>query len=270
MQPRLYRVSRRRREIADTCTLDLEPADGAPIPAFAPGQFSMLYVFGVGEVPISISGDPKAAARLVHTVRGVGAVSRGLCSLKKGDMLGVRGPYGSRWPVADSPGKDLIIVAGGIGLAPLRPVLYQLLAQRERAGKVILLYGARSPRDILYPRELERWKSAGVEVQVTVDRSAPTWSGHVGVVTALIPRLTFDPENALAMVCGPEVMMRFTIAELNQQGVTDDRIFVSMERNMKCGIGFCGHCQFGPSFICRDGPVFAFNRVRDLFSLREV
>jgi len=270
MQPRLYRVTRVRREIRDTCTLDMEPADGSPIPGFTPGQFNMLYVFAVGEVPISISGSPQAGNQLVHTVRAVGAVSRRICSLKKGDLLGVRGPYGSHWPVAESSGKGLIIAAGGIGLAPLRPVLYQVQAQRESFGQVILLYGARSPSDILFPRELERWKLAGVEVKVTVDRSAAGWSGPVGVVTSLIPRLTFDPLNAVAMICGPEVMMRFTIVQLNQRGVTDDRIFISMERNMKCGIGFCGHCQYGPSFICQDGPVLPFSRVRNLFGVREV
>ena len=230
----------------------------------------MLYVFGIGEVPISISGNPEVDDRLVHTVRAVGAVSRGICSLKKGNMLGVRGPYGSHWPVAESLDEDLIIVAGGIGLAPLRPVLYQVQAQRQRFGKVILLYGARSPSDVLYLRELEQWRAAGVEVQVTVDRSAEGWRGHVGVVTGLIPTLNFDRLNAVAMICGPEVMMRFTIAELNKLDVTDDRIFISMERNMKCGIGFCGHCQYGPSFICQDGPVFPFSRVRNLFSIREV
>jgi NAD(P)H-flavin reductase len=266
----LYRVSRARREIRDTWTLDLEPANGSPIPEFAPGQFSMLYVFGVGEVPISISGSPQDGNKLVHTVRGVGAVSRRICSLKKGDTLGVRGPYGSHWPVTESPGKDLFIAAGGIGLAPLRPVLYQVLAQRESFGQVVLLYGARSPSDILFPRELERWKSAGVEVQVTVDRGATGWSGPVGVVTTLIPRLTFDPLNTVAMVCGPEIMMRYTITQLVQRGVTEERIFISMERNMKCGIGLCGHCQYGPSFICQDGPVFPFSLVRNLFSIREV
>lgn len=280
MQPTLYRVTRVRREIRDTYTLDMEPTDGLPIPDFAPGQFNMLYVFGVGEVPISISGNPnggnpnggnpKVGDKLVHTVRSVGAVSRGICALKKGDMLGVRGPFGSHWPVAESPGKDLIIAAGGMGLAPLRPVLYHVLAQRENFGKVILLYGARSPSDILYSRELERWQMAGVEIQVTVDRSAEGWNGHVGVVTGLIPRLTFDRRNAVAMICGPEIMMRFTIAELNNLDVADDQIFISMERNMKCGIGLCGHCQYGPSFICQDGPVFPFSRVRNLFSVREV
>lgn len=272
MQPSLYRVTRVRREIRDTYTLDMEPADGTPIPEFASGQFNMLYVFGVGEVPISISGNPKAGDKLVHTVRAVGAVSRAICSLKKGDMLGVRGPYGSHWPVVESSGsgKDLIIAAGGIGLAPLRPVLYQVLTRLKSFGKVNLIYGARSPGDILFSRELERWRRAGVEVQLTVDRSAAGWGGHVGVVTGLIPRLNFDPLNAVAMICGPEVMMRFTIAEFNQRGVTDDRTFISMERNMKCGIGLCGHCQYGPSFICQDGPIFPFSQVRNLFSIREV
>lgn len=270
MQPRLYRVNRTRREIRDTWTLDLAPADGAPIPGFTPGQFNMLYVFGVGEVPVSISGSPQDGNQLVHTVRAVGAVTRRICTLKKGDTLGVRGPYGSHWPVTESAGEDVIVAAGGIGLAPLRPGLYQVLARRESFGRVILLYGARSPQDILYRRELERWKSAGVEVQVTVDRGATGWTGPVGVVTTLIPRLTFDPLNTVAMVCGPEIMMRHTITQLVQQGVGEERIFISMERNMKCGIGFCGHCQYGPSFICQDGPVFPFSRVRNLFGIREV
>lgn len=270
MRPQPYRVTRVRRETHDTYTLEMEPADGPQATGFAPGQFNMLYVFGVGEVPISISGSPVRTGSLVHTVRAVGAVTRGICRLKRGDVLGLRGPFGSHWPLEESQGEDVVIVAGGIGLAPLRPVIYSILAQRERFGRVILLYGARTPADILYPGELERWRLADVDAHVTVDRGAEDWRGNVGVVTTLIPKSTFDRLNTVAMICGPEIMMRFTIAELNKLNVTDDRIFVSMERNMKCGIGFCGHCQYGPSFICKDGPVFPFSRVRSLFGIKEV
>jgi len=267
--PRLYQISRVRRETHDVYMLDLEPADGSPVPEFSPGQFNMLYVFGIGEVPISISGGPTRDGSVVHTVRAVGAVSRAICALRKGAMLGLRGPFGSHWPVQESQGDDILLVAGGIGLAPLRPALLSILAQRERFGKVILLYGARTPADVLYSRELSRWARAGVDVRVTVDRGAESWKGNVGVVTSLIPRLTFDRLNTAAMICGPEIMMRFTIGELSKLDITDERIYVSMERNMKCGIGLCGHCQYGPSFICKDGPVFAFSRVKSLFGVKE-
>jgi len=271
MFPRPYRVHRVTKETSDTFTLELLPEAGHAGFAFAAGQFNMLYVCGIGEVPISISGDPGVPQALVHTTRAVGAVTKGMEELKKGDSIGIRGPFGTNWPVAEAEGNDVVFVAGGIGLAPLRPALYQVLASRERFGRVVLLYGARTPEDILYRKQLKEWRAdLGLEVHVSVDRATRDWRGNVGVVTTLIPRVPFDPYNTVAMVCGPEVMIRYTVMELERRGVAQENIHVSLERNMKCGIGFCGHCQHGPNFVCKDGPVFPFSRVRDLMNQREV
>jgi NAD(P)H-flavin reductase len=271
MLPKPYRVQRVRQDTYDTFTLELQSANSANGFQFNAGQFNMLYVFGVGEVPISISGDPAKPATLVHTTRAVGTVTKAMRKLKRGDMLGVRGPFGTHWPVEEAIGNDAVIVAGGIGLAPLRPALYKVLAQREKFGKVVLLYGTRSPADILYRHELEHWRARlDLEVHVTVDRATSAWRGNVGVVTTLIPKAPFDPRNTVAMVCGPEIMMRFTMLELQKRGVPAENIFLSMERNMKCAVGFCGHCQFGPTFICKDGPVFRYDRIKDLFAKREI
>jgi len=262
------RVTRVRREMQGVTTLELTPAFAF---AFVPGQFNMLYMFGFGEVAISLSGDPAEDLRIVHTVRAVGAVSQAIARLRRNDVIGVRGPYGSYWPVFDSEGSDVVIVAGGLGLAPLRPVIYRVLAHRERYGRIVLLYGARGPADILYRRELEAWRRRlDVDIIVTVDHAAADWQGNVGVVPALIGRAPIDPNHTVAMVCGPEIMMRFSIDALRQRGLGTDRIFLSMERNMKCAIGFCGHCQFGPAFVCRDGPVFRFDRIAPFFNIREI
>ncbi len=271
MLPRLYRVLGRHRETRDTLTLEVASATRGGGTAFAPGQFNMLSVIGVGEVPISISGDPAAEKRLAHTVRAVGAVTQALGDLRNGQIIGVRGPFGTAWPVEDAVGADVVIVAGGIGLAPLRPALYRLLAGRERYGRIVLLYGARTPQDLLYARELERWRGRmDLDVGVTVDAAAGGWRGNVGVVTTLIPRAPFDPANAVAFVCGPEVMMRFTVRELQTRGVPDDRLYLSLERNMQCAVGLCGHCQYGPVFVCRDGPVFRYDRIARFFRVREI
>lgn len=271
MLPTLYRVQRVCQEIAETFTLELEPADGSDIPAFASGQFNMLYIFGVGEIPISISGDLVRPRPLVHTIRAVGAISRALQRLKPGEMLGVRGPFGSHWPVDQAVGRDVVIAAGGIGLAPLRSTVYQLLTRREQYGRVIVLYGARTPEDILYRHELEHWRGQlNMDVLVTVDRATSTWRGSVGVITKLIPSAPFDPNQTIAFLCGPEIMMRFTAAGLEARGVSAAQIFVSLERNMKCAVGFCGHCQYRPYFVCRDGPVFQYTRVRELLTRREI
>ncbi len=271
MLPRLYRVQRVRREIPDTFTLELEPEEGVDIPPFACGQFNMLYVFGVGEIPVSISGDPARRRPLVHTTRAVGTVSKAMRELKAEEVIGVRGPFGSHWPIEGAMGKDIVIVAGGIGLAPLRSVMYQIVSLRAKYGKVVLLYGARTPEDILYRRELEQWRAHfDLEVYVTVDHATGAWRGSVGVVTRLVPRAPFDPQNTVAMVCGPEIMMRFTAAELEKRGVATEHIFVSMERNMKCAVGLCGHCQYGPHFVCKDGPVFQYSRVQHLLVKGEI
>ena len=271
MLPQRYRIQRVHREIPDTFTLELEPEDGVDIPQFATGQFNMLYVFGVGEIPISISGDMAKRKPLIHTTRAVGTVSKAMSELKTNDVIGVRGPFGSYWPIKQAEGKDVVIAAGGIGLAPLRSVMYHILSHREKYGKAVLLYGARTPEDILYRHELEQWRAQfDLEVDVTVDRATGSWRGSVGVVTRLIPRASFDPNNTIAMVCGPEIMMRFTAADLEKRGVALENIYVSMERNMKCAIGMCGHCQYGPNFVCKDGPVFQYSQIQGLLSKREV
>jgi NAD(P)H-flavin reductase len=268
--PQPYRVDRVRREAGDIVTLELVPQTGE-LPAFEPGQFNMLYVFGIGEVAISMSGDPADQTRYMHTVRNVGAVSGAITRLAAGDTVGVRGPFGSGWPGEAVESNDVMMVAGGLGLAPLRPAIYQVLAHRERYGRVVLLYGTRSPGDILYRAEMERWRRRlDVDIVVTVDHANPTWHGNVGVVPKLISRAGFDPHNTIAMVCGPEVMMRFTAIALQGAGLPSDRIYLSMERNMKCAIGLCGHCQFGPSFICKDGPVLGYDRLADLLAVREI
>jgi NAD(P)H-flavin reductase len=271
MLPRAFRVTATRRESYDTFTLDLVPADGGAPIAFAPGQFNMLYAPGVGEVPISISGDPGEPGVLVHTLRRVGAVTAAFGRLGRGALVGVRGPYGTSWPVARAAGRDVVLVAGGIGLAPLRPALYALLARRAEYRRVVLLYGARTPRDLLFRRELERWRARlDLAVEATVDHATEGWHGHVGVVTTLVRRAGFDPHHTAAMVCGPEVMMRFTARELERRGVAADSVFVSMERNMKCAVGLCGHCQLGPVFVCKDGPVFPLDRIGRFLDLWEV
>jgi NAD(P)H-flavin reductase len=271
MVPASFRVTDRVQETADTWTLDLKPRQERALPDFAPGQFAMLYAFGVGEVPISVSGDLTARGSLKHTIRAVGAVSSALCKTAPGREVGVRGPFGSAWPVKHAEGADMVLVAGGIGLAPLRPVIYQLLANRERYGNVVILYGGRSPAELLYPEELEHWRGRfDVQVEVTVDGAPADWRGRVGVVTKLVPLADFDPARAIALICGPEVMMRFTAAALQERGLAKERIHVSMERSMHCAIGLCGHCQLQHLFVCKDGPVFTLDAIEPLLTVREL
>jgi NAD(P)H-flavin reductase len=265
MVPASYRVARRRQETHDSWTLELEPV-GAELAPLASGQFAMLYAFGKGEVPISVSRLPQ-----IHTIRAVGSVSAALCELRRGDVVGVRGPFGTAWPVEAAEGADVVVLAGGIGLAPLRPAIDHVLAHRERYGEVVVLYGGRSPEELLYTAELERWRGRfDVQVEVAVDQAAGGWRGRVGVVTTLVPRAEFDPGHTVAMLCGPEVMMRFGVATLQERGVAAERIHVSLERSMKCAIRMCGHCQLGPEFICHDGPVFTWDRVEPLLRVREL
>lgn len=271
--PHPYQVVSRRADTADTVTFELLN-DSGPLAVFAPGQFAMLTAYGIGEVPISLSGivaSPDARThRLVHTLRSVGAVTRALHATQAGGVIGVRGPFGTPWDLAAAAGHDVVIVAGGIGLAPVRPVLQAVLADRDGYGEVVLLVGARTPADLLYTDELRGWAAAGVQVGVTVDQPDDGWTGQAGVVTALIPQARFDPGRAVAIVCGPEVMMTFTARALIGRGVPAARIQVSLERNMRCGMGWCGHCQLGPLLICRDGPVIDYGRAEPLLAVGEL
>jgi NAD(P)H-flavin reductase len=257
--PTPFRVVERRQDTADTWTLELEPRL-----SFAPGQFTMLSAGGAGEVPISISGDT-TGDRLVHTVRAVGLATGAICAAEPGRVLNVRGPFGIPWPTATVEGADVVIVAGGIGLAPLRPAILHVVANAHRYGRVVVLYGARSPDQLLYPDQLAEWGAA-----VIVDTADGDWTGQVGVVTKLIDRATFDAENAVAMLCGPEVMMRFAVPALAARGVSPEHTYVSLERNMQCGIGQCGHCQLGPTLICRDGPVYRWSDVERWLAVSEL
>ena len=270
MVPLPYRVVERRQENLDTVTLALASAGSEPTIRFLPGQFSMLYVFGVGEAPISVSGDASRMDRVVHTTRAVGAVSKAICAMKPGDMVGYRGPFGTPWPLEQAAGRDLLIVAGGIGLAPLRPAICEALRTPERYGSINILIGARTPGDLLFTGEYERWRSLGAKVLVTVDVAGEIWTGDVGVVTGLVPHAEFRPHRATAMVCGPEIMMRFSANALRDAGMIDNDIFLTMERNMKCAIGLCGHCQYGSDFVCADGPVFALSRISNRLFIPEI
>lgn len=269
MLPVVVRVRDHRSETRDSYTLTLEPPVGWP--AFQAGQFNMLYAFGVGEAPISVSGDAEeSGAGIRHTIRAVGPVTQALGKLRPGDSVGLRGPFGSAWPLEAARGHDVVFVSGGIGLAPLRPAIYHVLRHRADYGRLVLLHGARTPDDLLFADELQTWRRRpDFQALLTVDAASPVWTGAVGAVTQRFPQAVFDPKHALGMMCGPETMMRFAIHEFEKFGMTHDQLFVSLERNMQCAVGFCGHCQFGPSFVCMDGPVFRFDRVEPFFNVRE-
>jgi NAD(P)H-flavin reductase len=269
MVPAAFRVVDRRQDTSDTCTFELASGDGDGL-TFAPGQFTMLAARGAGEVPISISGDQARPDVLVHTVRAVGPATRAICAARPGDVLSVRGPFGRPWPVDEVQGADVVVATGGIGLAPLRPAILRLLERSECYGRLTLLYGARTPDQMLYPNELDEWAQRGMDVHVTVDSAGPEWLGHVGVVTRLVRRAALDPARTVAMLCGPEIMMRFTVAALSESGISHDRVHASMERNMQCGIGHCGHCQLGPTLVCRDGPVYPWSALAPWIAIREL
>jgi NAD(P)H-flavin reductase len=226
----------------------------------------MLYLPGIGEVPISICGISRDGRAVEHAIRSVGAVTAALTKLRPGESVGVRGPFGNGWPLDDSEGCDLLIIAGGIGLAPLRPAIQA--AARRKGGRVIVLYGARSPEDLLFRRDLAAWSRQGVEASVIVDRAGSGWRGRIGLVTELIAPARPDPTRTQAWLCGPEIMMRFCINELQRLGLK--RIYLSLERNMKCGVGHCGHCQLGELFVCKDGPVVSYDLASDLMAVEEL
>ncbi|HTW08828.1 MAG TPA: FAD/NAD(P)-binding protein [Acidimicrobiales bacterium] len=256
--PVVFRVAARHQETSDVVTLALE---GGPF-SFGPGQFNMLTAFGVGEVPISISSPP-GYRHLLHTIRQVGPVTTALCAAPLGAPIGVRGPFGTDWGIDDFAHADAVVVAGGIGLAPLRgavAMLVQRMGLPTGPRRVVVLVGARSPDQLIFRDDLQAWARQGAEVGVTVDLAGPHWQGNVGLVTQLVPAAGFDPTRAMALVCGPEVMMRFAVQALIERGVlpASIRLRISLERNMQCGSGLCGHCQLGPYMLCRGGPVVSF------------
>ncbi|WP_019627738.1 FAD/NAD(P)-binding protein [Thioalkalivibrio sp. AKL10] len=273
MAPGPWRIHSVRRDVAsnEVFSWTLYPEPGVePGAAPAPGQFNMLYLFGVGEVPISVSAITDDGG-IVHTIRAVGSVTRAMQDLEAGAVVGLRGPFGTAWPLEQARGRDLVLVAGGIGLAPLRPVIHAALQRRSEFGRMVVCYGARSPGDMIFRDELDAWAERDdVDLRITVDRGTAAWRGDVGVVTQLVDRGGFDRRNTLAMTCGPEVMMRFTASALERRGLKPEDIYVSMERNMRCAVGFCGHCQIGAHFVCRDGPVFPYPVMEPAFRVREL
>jgi len=271
MTPVRYRVCSAVTENADSITLGLRPEREA-LPPPAPGEFMMLYAFGVGEIAISVSGDPSITdGTITHTIRSVGAVSAALCAAEPGSTIGVRGPFGTSWGLREAAGRDLIIVAGGVGLAPLRPVVLGALADRERYGRGVVIAGARTQEDFLYREELQAWRSdPRMETYLTVDVPARGWSGEVGFVTEPLHQMTFQPDRTTAFLCGPEPMMRSSAAVLAAKKIAAQNIRVSLERNMQCGMGWCGHCQLGPLLLCRDGPVVGYDVARPLLEVEEL
>jgi NAD(P)H-flavin reductase len=269
MVPVRYRVVERLVETHDSATLTLEPVDEA-LPAFTPGQFTMLYARGVGEIAISISGDAAANhGRLTQTIRDVGAVSRALHDAAPGTVIGVRGPFGRGWSVDNAVGNDIVIVAGGVGLAPLRPVILWALAHHESFGRITVIAGARKPSEFLFRDQLAQWGTRPeLDLELTVDSPAAGWSGAVGFVTEPLARLPIDPSRTVAFLCGPEPMMRFSADVLMRRGMAATDIRVSLERNMKCGVALCGHCQLGPLLLCNDGPVVTWDVAAPLMKVR--
>ena len=271
LAPAPYVVRSQMAETGDTHTLVLSPANGRSVSPALPGQFNMLYVFGVGEAAISASGDPSDSSALVHTVRNAGPITAALAQSPPGQTIGVRGPYGRGWPLDQAKGRDVVLMAGGLGLPPLRPALYELLSHRSDYGRIEVIYGARTPKDLVYYDQIQQWRQrTDLRFQVTVDAADRTWYGDVGLVTARIPDTRFDPGNTVAFLCGPEIMMKYAARDLEARGIPRSSMWLSMERNMKCAVAVCGHCQFGPAFVCRDGPVFRYDVVRDWLATREL
>ncbi len=271
LRPRWTEITKVVPEIPGVATYQLRFVDKVDRDTytFEAGQFNMLYVPGFGEAPISVASSPVDLPTVWHTVRFVGNVTRAFSQLKTGDVVGLRGPFGKPWPLRQLEGKDLFIACGGIGLPPLRPVLYHVMQNRAKYGKVTLLYGARTPNELMYTAEHEAWRKADIAVEVTVDRGDAGWTGRVGVVPMWFYNFRIDPKTSAVLTCGPEIMIRYVIFEALARRVPVDDIHVSLERNMKCGQGSCGHCQVGPYFVCKDGPVFPFRDLQPYFNLEE-
>ncbi len=230
-----------------------------------PGQFVEVSIFGFGEAPISISSSPTRKPGFELTVRRVGRLTEKMHTLQPGAQIGIRGPFGNGFDVNYFKGKDVLFVAGGIGLAPLKSLIEYTLDERDQFKRIIILYGTKNPSEILYPAEIEAWKERGdVEFHMTVDRADASWKGKVGVITTLIPPLDLDVENTIAAIVGPPIMYKFVVMALKAKRLPDANMFLSLERRMKCGVGKCGHCQINNSYVCQDGPVYHFPRIKEL------
>ena len=261
--PHLATIRSIKKEVAGVQTYELEFADRQTAAGFRfqPGQFNILYLPGIGEVAISMSSDPGVPETIAHTIRAAGNVTQALARKQVGEQLGVRGPFGTSWPMDACRKQDVLIACGGIGLAPLRPALYHILRHRSDYGRVILLYGARTPNDLLFADEYEYWRDKGIEVEVTVDIGESDWRGNIGVVPVLFYRMRVNPAHTRLLTCGPEIMIRFVIFEALARRLKPEQIYLSMERNMSCAMGLCGRCQVGPMFVCKDGPVFTYRQM---------
>lgn len=269
MVPQPFRIARVIREIDGVFTWRLKPLDGAPF-HYRPGQFNMVTQFGVGEIPVSISGDCREPDTLVHTIRAVGPVTEAMQALRAGAVVGIRGPFGRPWPIDAAVGSDVIFVTSTIGLAPLRPLIHEVLHRRQDFGKVVICYGTRGVDDIMFEADLHAWRARfDTNVHLTVHSAPSGYRGRVGGVAAAIRAARIDGPSTVAFVCRSEALTRQAVNTLGERGVTPDRVWVTLERNMKCGIGLCGHCQFGPSFMCKDGPVYRFDEIEALYSVRE-
>jgi anaerobic sulfite reductase subunit B len=256
-------------ELDDVRTLHVAPVDGDPAP-FEPAQCGMVGLPGLGEAPLSISSDPDDHDHHAYTIRSVGPITAGLVALTPGDQLIVRGPFGNVWPISNAEGGDVLVVAGGIGLAPLRSLVLRLATHRDRYGRVALVIGARAADRLLYGGEYDEWRARGIDVHVTVDIASASWRGAVGLVTTLVEPLALRWPMTTAFVCGPDEMMHHLAAQLLALGVDPTRIQLTLERNMQCGNGLCGHCQLGPMIVCRDGPVVSYATIGHAHRIKEL
>jgi NAD(P)H-flavin reductase len=236
---------------------------------FAPGQFNMLYLYGVGEVPISIVSDPEDDTLYDHTIRVVGRVTRALAELKQGDRIGVRGPFGRGWPLAEAKGRDVVIVTGGLGCAPVVSVINYVLRRREQFGRLVIMQGVKHACDLIWRERYEQWsKLPNTDVYVAADQGGQGWPFREGLVTSMLGEARLDPKRSTVMMCGPEGMMQAVARDLVGRGFAETDLWLSMERNMQCGQGLCGHCQLGGKFVCKDGPVFSYDEIKPLLAAR--
>jgi NAD(P)H-flavin reductase len=269
--PREAEVVERRQESPTIFTLRLRltnPAEHAAY-RFTPGQFNMLYLYGVGEIPISIVSDPEDERLFDHAIREVGRVTRGFAKLQDGDRIGIRGPYGHGWPLRQAEGQDLLIVTGGLGCAPVVSVINYAMRRRGRFGRLTIMQGVKHADDLIWRERYAEWAQVpNTQVFIAADVGAPLWPWHVGRVTELFDQVAIDPHRTVAMLCGPEVMMGVAARQLLARGVPEAAVWLSMERSMHCGVGLCGHCQVGGRFLCKDGPIFHYGAVKPLFGMK--